>query len=69
MRRTVKELSDDSYPSDAVNVLTIQHGITFLTTLTPLVTRIQLARPKIKAMWIHYDGNFFEYYTPDTIDI
>ena len=42
------EMSDDSYLSDAVNALTIQKGIVFLTFLTPLVTRTQLDRPKIK---------------------
>ena len=45
-------MSDDIYSSDAVNVLTIQNGITFLTSLTSLVTRIQLARPK-------FDHTFF----------
>ena len=46
------EMLDNSYkyPSDAVNVLTIQNRITFLTSLTSLVTRTQLAQPKIKGL-------------------
>ena len=43
-------MSDNSYPSDAVNVLAIQNGIahTLMTSLTSLVSRTQLARPKTK---------------------
>ena len=43
-------MSDDSYPSDAVNVLTMQNGITFLTSLTSLVTRTQLDRSKTRRL-------------------
>ena len=46
---------DDSYPSDPMNVLTIQYGITFLNSLMSLVTTTQ---PK-----------FLKYYTPDTINL
>ena len=42
------EISDDIYPWDAVNIRTIQNGSSFFTSLTSLVTRTQLARPKVK---------------------
>ena len=41
---------DDSYPSDVVNVLTTQNEIAFLTSLMSLVTRTELAQPKIKGL-------------------
>ena len=56
-------MSDNSYSSDAVNVLTIQNGITFLTSLMSLVTRTQLDWPKIKGLLKHVDtlfGKIFE---------
>ena len=70
----LKEMSGESYLADAVTVLTIQNGITFLTSLTILVIRTQLARQKIKAPLKRVDRLrrvlfFFQYYTPDTIAI
>ena len=65
-------MSDDTYPSNAVNVLTIQNGITFLTSLTSLVTRTPLARAKIKGP-VKRVGTLCrknsKYYTLDTMNI